>query len=138
MRRPLTHTLPPLLAVLVIAAALGATAGVATAQRGDEATPPPRKPLAAARARLAHGAGAGRHRRRRRGHQPAAPRVRAGQGALAAGCRASSASPATARSSLSLASSAGRVELTGDGDHVTLYDERSDTEYRLPVGARPR
>ncbi len=132
MRRPRRTPSRRLLAVLVIAAALGATAGVATAQRDDEATPPPRKPLAAAvLGSLTAPAPAGIVADVEVTNRllPASGPAKALSGRLQGELRVAG----SGAFSLSLASSAGRVELTGDRDHVTLYDERSDTEYRLPV-----
>jgi hypothetical protein len=118
--------------VLAIAAIAGTTAGVATAQRGDEPSSPPRKPLAAAVLGALTGPvppGIVADVEITNRLLPAAGPTRALAGELRGELRMTR----SGEFALSLSSEAGRVELTGDRGQIALYDERSDTEYRLPL-----
>ena len=126
------HPSRRLVAGLVIAAAVGTSAGVATAQRNGSPAPPPDKPLAAAALGSLMA--------------PAPPGIVAGVEVTNRLLPASGATKSFAGTSqgtlrvaaggafrLTLASSAGRVEITGDDRGVALHDERSNTTYSLPV-----
>jgi hypothetical protein len=117
---------------MAVAAVAGATAGVATAERSESPPPPPRKPLAAAMLGALTA--------------PAPPGIVADvevtnrllpaagpSSALAGKLHGTLRMTSSGRFALSLGSRAGRVRITGDRHRVTLYDERSHTEYRLPV-----
>ena len=132
MRHPARRPSRRLVAVLVIAAAVGATAGVATAQRSDSPAPPPDKPLAAAVLGSLMA--------------PAPPGIVADVEVTNRLLPASGATKSFAGTSqgtlrvaaggafrLTLASTAGRVEITGDDQGVALHDDRSSTTYSLPV-----
>jgi len=131
MRRPRS---PRLAMMLVIAAAGGATAGVATADRGDDPPAPPRKPLAAAAlGSLTAPAPAGIVADVR-----VTNRVLPAMGPLAGLAGESTGTLRVARTGefkLALTSEAGDFELTGDDRGLRLYDDRTDTIARVPLPA---